>query len=244
MSSAAAALRYWERRQEVAANNLANVETSGFKAERVFARMIDDVLPVADTVTDMRSGTLRPTGGSLDLALDGEGFFVVQTPQGERYTRGGAFRLDAEGRIVDANGNALLGTEPDAGARNRGADDAPAGAQSRPITVTGGTLEIGRDGTVKVDGQPVARVRVEREPEGVRPAHAGANLWIPSGAGQPVGTGDPMVRQGMIEESNVGTIDSMVDMISIQRAYQTVQKAVTTLDDVRRTIVNDLGKST
>jgi flagellar basal-body rod protein FlgF len=233
MSSAAAALRYWERRQEVAANNLANVETSGFKAARVFARMIDDVLPVADTVTDMRAGTLRPTGGTLDLALDGDGFFVVQTPQGERYTRGGAFRLDAEGKIVDANGNALLGTRPD-GDR--------VGAESGPITVTGGVVEIGRDGTVKVDGNAIARVRVEREPDGVRPAHAGANLWIPSGGGQPAGEGTTGVRQGHIEDSNVGTIDSMVDMISIQRAYQSVQKTLIALDDIRRTIANDLGK--
>lgn len=223
MTSSAAALRYWERRQEVAAHNLANVETSGFRAERVFARMIDDALPVADTVTDMRMGTLRPTGSALDLALDGPGFFVVQTPAGERYTRGGGFRLDAEGQIVDANGNALLG-------------------EGGPLVAPKGEIEIGREGVVRVDGAEVGRVRVERAPDGIRLAHEGGNLFVPDADREPVDPDARSVRQGFLEESNVSTVDSMVEMISIQRAYASVQKSVVTLDQIRSTISNDLGK--
>jgi flagellar basal-body rod protein FlgF len=224
MSSAAAALRYWERRQEVTANNLANVETSGFKAKRVFARMIDDALPVADTVSDMRVGTLRPTGNPLDLALDGPGFLVVDTAAGERHTRGGAFRLDPQGQIVDANGNALLGEEG-------------------PIVVPGGTaVEIGRDGIVRADGTQIDRLRMERQPDGPQLVNEGANLFVPGGARDPLAPESRSVRQGFLEDSNVGTIDSMVDMISIQRAYQSVQKTMVVLDEIRRTISNDLGK--
>src|SRR5205085_4652182 len=90
LSSAASALRYWERRQEIATNNLANTSTDGFKGERVFAKMLGDALPVAQTATDLRAGTLRQTGNPLDLAIPGQGFFVVDTPNGQRFTRGGA----------------------------------------------------------------------------------------------------------------------------------------------------------
>src|SRR5690606_10100423 len=105
---AANALHYWERRQEIAANNLANADTTGFKAEKVFARVMGDAIPVADAMTDMSAGTLTPTGEPLDLAIGNDAFLVVETPQGERLSRGGSFTLDAEGRIVDSSGNPLL----------------------------------------------------------------------------------------------------------------------------------------
>jgi hypothetical protein len=94
IASAASALRYWERRQEVAANNLANANTDGFKAERIFARLIGDALPTADATTDRRDGTYRPTGQELDLAVGGDGFFVMGTKDGERWSRGGALTID------------------------------------------------------------------------------------------------------------------------------------------------------
>ena len=83
MSSAAAALRYWERRQEVAANNLANVSTDGFKGQKVFATMVEGALPAASAVTDFSQGTLQITNNPRDVALQGNGFFVVKTPNGE-----------------------------------------------------------------------------------------------------------------------------------------------------------------
>jgi hypothetical protein len=143
MSSSAAALRYWERRQAVLTHNLANAETAGFKAERVFARMIDDALPVADTATDLRAGALTTTGSPGDLALEGDGFFRVETPAGERWTRGGSFRPDAEGRLVDPNGNPLLG-------------------EGGPIEVGSGDFTVAPDGTVRAGGQEVGRPRSQR----------------------------------------------------------------------------------
>ena len=111
MTSSAHALRYWERRQEVVSNNLANVSTDGFKAERAFASLMDGALPEIDTQTDMRAGTLRPTGSPLDLAMGGDGFLVVSTPDGERLSRGGALRLDDEHRLVTAQGYPVLGDQ-------------------------------------------------------------------------------------------------------------------------------------
>ena len=223
MMQAARALQYWERRQEITTNNLANADTQGFKAERVFARMLGEAGPVADTATDLRAGTLKVTGSPLDIALGGEGFLVVETPEGERLTRGGAFRLDEQSRIVDANGNPLLG-------------------EGGPITAQGGSISIDAGGRVAVDGKEVGRLRVETLAPDAPLEHAGANLFVSDAPRQPAADDARMVRQGHLEDSNVNTVGSMVDMISIQRAYSAVQRAMTTLDDVRGTVTNELGK--
>jgi flagellar basal-body rod protein FlgF len=101
MDSAASALRYWERKQEVVANNLANVSTDGFKAQRVFAKLLDGVRPTADATSDLSVGTLKQTTNDLDVAINGNGFFVVQTANGERYTRGGSLHIDPKHQLVD-----------------------------------------------------------------------------------------------------------------------------------------------
>jgi flagellar basal body rod protein FlgG len=229
LSSAAAALRYWERRQEVTSNNLANVDTTGFKGERVFARLTEGALPEADTGTDTRGGTLRETGSPLDLALTGDGYLVVDTPAGERLTRGGSYHLEEDGRVADAAGNALLG-------------------ESGPIVVPPGTaaVEVTGGGVVRAGGREVGRLRMEGVPPGTRLQHAGAGLFVPDASARPLDESarrdGRLVRQGYLEESNVSALDAMVDMISVQRAYAAVQKAVTTLDAVRGTAANELGK--
>ncbi len=228
MTAAASALRYWERRQEVASNNLANVSTDGFKGERVFGQMLGDATTAARTATDLRAGTLRTTGNPLDLAVGGEGFFVVGTPTGERYTRGGSFQLDTNRQLVDAQGNAVLGVHAD--------------GTSGPIVLPPGAVTVDAAGAVSVDGKAVATLRLERPTPTAQLAHEGGTLFVPDGSGQPVATADRRVRQGSLEESNVSPIGSLVDMIAVQRAYASVQKAVTTLDSVRGTAVTDLGK--
>ena len=225
LTSAAAALRYYERRQEIAANNLANVSTDGFKGEKAFARMLGDATPTVQAATDLRAGTLRETRNPLDVALgSADGFLVVATPTGERFTRGGALRLDQDRQLVDAAGHAVLG--------ERGPVVLPAGAQ----------VALGADGTLSVDGRPVDRLRVERQAPGAQLAHEGGTLFVPDAGRQPVAPAERQLRQGFVEESNVGTIGALVDMIAVQRAYGSVQKAITTLDAVRGTAATDLGR--
>jgi len=241
MTSAAHALRYWERRQEVVANNLANTSTDGFKAERAFASLAEDALPTVSTRTDLRAGDLRPTGNALDLALAGDGFLVVDTPAGERLTRGGSFRVDEQRRLVTASGEPLLGEggpivlDADVAA-SATAGGAPGGSARDDM------VQIDRDGHVRVAGTPVGTLRVERVPEGARLEHAGGNLFVPPDGREVVPPGERELRQGAVESSNVSSIDALVEMITVQRAYASVQKAMTTLDSARGMVTSEIGK--
>lgn len=223
LTRAAMALRLYERRQEVVSNNLANVDTNGFKAERVFAQALADALPVPGARTDRSGGALVQTDAPLDVALGGAGFMVVQTPEGEMLTRAGSFRIDPDGQVVDPNGNPLLG-------------------EQGPITLGRGRVEIDERGTIREDGREIARLRLESVPVGENLAHAGGGLFFPSPARAELPEGERVVRQGFLEGSNVNAIDSMVEMISVQRAYTAVQRTITTLDEVRGTIATDIGK--
>ncbi len=231
IASAASALRYWERRQEVASNNLANASTDGFKAERVFARLMGESLPTPDARTDVRGGTLRTTGQPLDLAMQGDGFLVVTGPQGEQWSRGGSFRLNADGVLVDADGNAALG--------ERGPIRLTRDAKGREILPE--HVEVDRTGLVSVNGVGIDRLRVERT-KAPTLTHAEGTHFLPDASRESVAMTDRSVRQGVLEESNVNTVSALVDMIEVQRNYAFAQKVLTTLDGIRSTIANDIGK--
>lgn len=247
LTSAAGALRYWERRQELVANNLANVSTDGFKGDRGFARLVGagtvGESTAVQSAVDLSAGSLRETHNPLDVALQSDGFFVVQPPPApgaagrtaagpgaapERWTRAGSFQLDANHQLVTADGSAVLGT-------------------AGPITVPPNTtVSVAADGTVRASGpsgdRPIGQLRIERAPAGASLAHDGATRFVPDVARQSVPPGDRRVRQGFLEESNVTPVGALVDMIAVQRAYASVQKAVTTIDAVRGLATSELGK--
>lgn len=225
LRDAAAALRYWELRQQVATHNLANAETPGFKAERAFARLLADATVSIGQGTDLRAGALRPTGNPLDLALTGDNaFLVVRTPNGERLTRGGPLRLDEQHRIVTPSGHPVLGKDG-------------------PIVVPDGAeIEIERNGDVRANDVVIGTLRVVSvaDPEALQ--HEAAGLWRATGPTQAMRGEDLGVRQGVLEESNTSTLDSMVELITIQRAYAAVQGGIRTLDGVLDTIANRVGR--
>lgn len=217
-------LSFYAHRQEVTANNLANANTDGFKADRVLAhRLGGTTAPVPVQETDLRQGTFRDTGRALDLGLEGEGFFVVATPQGERLTRGGSFRLDAAGRLADAQGDLLLG---DGG----------------PIAVQGGRVEVNSDGNVVVDGQAVGRLRVVNTDEPQRLLKEGFGRYAPGGEVHAVDEDSTRVRQGAVEEANLDPLLSMVDLVTIQRAYAANADALKAMDSVLGAVTNEVGK--
>jgi flagellar basal-body rod protein FlgF len=186
MSSAAAALQMMERRQQVLANNLANATTRGFKAETAFARMMGDAIAVTDTAIDLKQGSLTETHNPLDIAIDGDGFFVTKTAAGDRFVRDGSFRLDAERRLVDQHDNAVLGEEG-------------------PITLPLGMIEIDKTGLVKVNGKPLQRLRIETVPEGTALQHEGGTQFVPPATRQPLSPESRKIRQGFVDRHDRST---------------------------------------
>jgi len=233
MDVAAAALRYWEQRQNIASSNIANVSTDGFKAERAFAQLMGDgASPVIRAATDLSAGPMSATGAPLDLAVQGAGFFVVQTANGERLTRGGPMQIDARHQLVDRSGDPALG-QADA-----------AGGTAGPITIPPGTatLTIDAGGAVIADGKQVARLRLEQAQPGSQLQHNTNGHFIPAASMASVPVALRTVRQGMIEQSNVSSVGSMVDMIAIQRAYANVQQIMTAMDAARGIATTEIGK--
>ncbi|MDM7916095.1 MAG: flagellar hook-basal body protein [Candidatus Eisenbacteria bacterium] len=227
ISGTARSLSFYQRMQEVTANNLANAGSDGFKALRLTARTAPDephAVPVERI--DLSQGDLRETKRPLDLALDGPGFFVVSTDHGERLTRGGSFRLDAAGRLTDLHGDPLLGREG-------------------PIAFAGAEAEILADGTVVLDGKAVDRLRIEQVNDPDDPAallKEGAGRFVPQLTTNPIPAGTANVRQGWLEQTNFDPLQSMVDLITIQRAYAANVDALKAMDSVLGTVVGDIAK--
>jgi flagellar basal-body rod protein FlgF len=217
-------LSYYAHRQDVTANNLANASTDAFKADRVLAHTLNgSTSPVPVQDTDMRQGTFRETGRSLDLALQGDGFFVVSTPQGERLTRGGSFRLDPVGQLTNAQGDLVLG---DGG----------------PIVLQGGKVEVQGDGTIMVDGQGAGRLRVVTPEDPQQLLKEGFGRYAPRGEVHAVDEDTTQVRQGAVEEANIDPLLSMVDLVTIQRAYAANVDALKAMDSVLGAVTTEVGK--
>ncbi|MEQ1809113.1 MAG: flagellar hook basal-body protein [Terricaulis sp.] len=223
-----------QRRLESVARNIANTATPGFRAERLYEEILasqantegDSVSPERRTViaTDFAQASLQLTGASLDLAIAGEGFFEVRDGDALSYVRSAHFERDTEGRLVDGAGRALQ-------ALNGG-----------DIFVADRAVEILADGTVMQDGVPLARIKV------VAPADlhslvslGGALFAAPDDAMAPVE--EPLVRQGMIESSNVETAEEMLQMMTAIRQAETGARIVQAYDGLIGQAITSLGRT-
>lgn len=218
------------------AENLANVNTVGFKAQKLHARQQDfgDTLASklnstsdrargdhdrtpgvvhVQTTTDFSQGPLSFTGNNLDVALQNpKDFFVVQTPNGPQYTRAGNFQLDAEGQIVTSDGMPVMG-------------------EGGPIVVVGGQPLITPSGSVMVNGQTLGVLRRVSfaEPQ-LLTREAGTRFSAPRGV-SPQASENPVVP-GSLEMSNVGTVQSMVEMINAHKSFESYAKTVQTISEL------------
>jgi flagellar basal-body rod protein FlgF/flagellar basal-body rod protein FlgG len=223
---------------DVAANNLANASTVGFKAQREFYQALAtemrraSVNPLSRAIArfgvlggaslDFGQGTLERTGNELDFALEGPGLFAVQTAAGVRYTRNGNFHLDSNNRLVTADGDAVLG-------------------DSGPLEVPSGPLSVGEDGTISVRGGVAGRLKIV-EASGSSITQEGKSLFvIPGGAIRPAsGT---RVRQGMLESSNFNAVAGAVGLVAIQRHAEMLQRALSIFhNEFNRAAVEDLPR--
>ena len=199
------------REMQVVANNIANAATTGFRQEGLifseYVRRLDGTGDVAMATanvrnTSMAQGPVTRTGGRFDLAIEGDGFFLIQTPAGERLTRAGAFSPNAQGDLVTPDGHVLL----DAG--------------GAPVFVPpdAADLSVSADGTVSSDGRPLTQIGL------FRPLEASGLLredgvMFRSEAGVEPAEG-ATILQGYLEGSNVDPLSQLARMIEVQRAYE------------------------
>ena len=224
--AASAGLKAQSQALEVIAHNLANVNTPGFRGEKTTFQSLLALTRAAiasplnaatnnygileGTHLDLSAGTLTNTGNSLDVGIEGNGFFAVNTPQGTRYTRNGNFQVSSTGDLVTRAGDPVLGT-------------------TGPIRVPAGPVTISPDGTLSVNGAVAGQIKMVDFPAGTPLISEGGTLLsAPAGSEQPAQK--VSLRQGMLETSNVNAITAVTSLIGVQREAEMMGRALTLLD--------------
>jgi flagellar basal-body rod protein FlgF len=219
----------------VVTNNMANVSTVGYKRRiNDFSKIMSDKLnppvkkdgePESPVVYDFTQGTLDQTGGKLDFAICGKGFFAVETPDGPLYTRNGMFHLDHDGKLVDSQGRFVSGQ---------------AGPISIPPTVGIMDVSVALDGTVSAGGVMVGKLKLADFGDNQDKLMAvGANCFkMTDSKIKPAIPKDTTVQQGSLEGSNVQLVEELVDMIMVSRMYESNMKFLNVQKDSSQSLMN------
>ncbi len=222
------------RQMDVVANNLANVNTPAYRAERMVFKefmvqpskqsaaysFVQDVGQYRST----ENGPITQTGNELDVALNGEGYFVVDTPAGERYTRHGRFQLDANGFVVTTEGHQVL--------TDAGPIQIP--PQSTSISING-------DGSISTEFGPLGSLRVVTFEDDQEPQRGANGLYTTEQ--DPQAANDVQIVQGSLEQSNVVAVLEITRMMEISNAHNSLQKMLQNEDERNRTMIRRLGQS-
>ncbi|MBX9614894.1 MAG: flagellar basal-body rod protein FlgF [Caulobacteraceae bacterium] len=228
------------RELDIAANNIANAQTTGFKVEQLMlgtevgdrARN-DAVRPGVSFVLDngvgrdFSQGSLQQTGRRLDFAIEGEGvFFRLEDGAGEAYTRDGAFTLDPEGMLVTKGGLPVLG-------------------EAGPIVVDPalGPITVADDGSISQNGAPVGQMALARFENLAVLSKDGDGLYRNASNDVPIDAAGAQVRQGMLEGSNVNPLIEITNLIEISRSYERASKMIENVSELSRRSVERLGRS-
>ncbi len=234
-------------RQQILAHNAANLDTPGFKqvmstfddfletpvvfppgnlqnlSAMTYAGMLGLGVENSPEITDFTQGALQLTGNMFDLAIEGDGFYRIETENGERYTRDGRFIRDAEGFLVTVDGNYVL---DDAGQR---------------IELPNGEILISLDGEVYSENTVIAQIGMAffADPAAELTPDEG-NLFVSEG--DPTGEGNPRIMQGYLEMSNVNETQLMTQMVEVARSYEAAQKMVQNQDELTGKAISSLGR--
>jgi flagellar basal-body rod protein FlgG len=250
--AAAAALAY-EKRLEVIANNLANVNTAGFKRDEVSFQAylssaegstaaVHPPYPAAQagasfwvsyaSRTDFTPGPLQQTGNRLDVALNGSGFFSVESPDGIVYTRRGNFTLSPEGVLVTQEGWPVQGAGGEI--RLEAGNAGPGGPD----------VSVGEDGTVRLNGRDVGRLRIEDFSDTGSLVKIGRGYFqAAEAAASGAAPGSVRIAQGFLEMSNVEAVRAMTEMIEILRGYESYQRVIRSVDEANAKSINEVGRT-
>jgi len=227
------------RALEVAAQDLANVNTNAYRGQRLsFQTLLGETYPVqaiasrainqqgvvGPTSLDASPGQMQRTGEPFDLAIEGSAFFVVQGSNGPEYTRNGNFHASPDGYLVTDTGGRVLGDN------------------NSPVRVIGGAMSVSGDGTISVNGAVSGKLRLVQFDDASQLTHAGgANFIAPLTAARPAQ--NSRVRQGMLEGSNVNGISAAVGLIALQRHAEMLQRAMSVFhSEFNRSAVEDLPR--
>jgi flagellar basal-body rod protein FlgF len=227
-----------QRALDVTANNLANVDTTGFKVESLRVQT-DALSPSAvpssdpikyvidhDVARNFGQGGLEQSSNPLDVAIEGDGFFTVQTVAGNRFTRDGRLGIDAQNQLVDHQGDPVLSSS-----------GSPIVLDPKKTDVA-----IAKDGTISQNGTQVGKLGVSRFANLSALKKQGDNLYDAAGT-SPIAAADARVHQGMIERSNVQPVVEITNLIAITRAYDRVTQMVSQTEDLSQSAVQRLGKA-
>jgi flagellar basal-body rod protein FlgF len=227
-------------RLDMLSNNLANLNTVGFKAEKPIFRVLDTqeagqhktavaglspLAPPMEQIIDYSSGPLQLTGNQLDTAIVGRGFFEVLTDSGTQYTRSGSFTINNDGLLSSADGWPVAG-------------------QGGTIAIQGGRVEIGASGEVTVDGNVVDTLRVVdfARPYGL--SKIGNARFVPNRTDLFAEAAENYsISQGYVEVSNVDAIRTMTELIETTRAFESYQRVIRNADETLGKTVNEVGRS-
>lgn len=221
------------------ANNLANVNTTGYKEQgNVFRSVLANVsassaspLNVAvndygvlgGTQLNLAAGSMEHTANDLDFALQGPGFFVVQTPTGRVYTRAGNFQVAASGQLITQQGDPVLG-------------------QKGVINVSGGKVDLGPDGTLSVNGAVVGKLKIVDFQPGTEISSRGKSYYTAPAKAETAAT-KAQVQQGFLEASNVNPVAGAIQLIGVQREAEMMQRALNFFSsDINKTATEDLPR--
>jgi len=225
---------------DVLANNLANVNTTGFKSDETFQKMynravtengggpledaVNNSASIGGSISDFEPGVLRSTGRSLDIGIEGKGFLVVQGPSGMFYTRNGSLHLNNDGGLVTSEGMPVMG-------------------ENGPIQLPQGPISISVTGDIEVDGKAVDTLRVVDFTNKAALEKVGNSLFRSVGP-EPV-VMDPAqrtIQQGTLEQSNVNAVKEMVQMINVMRQFEALQKTIfTMMNNINDRSINQVG---
>lgn len=228
---------------DVLSNNIANVNTSGYKKDTVTTMAFPDFMVTrsgGDNVpyngnignmdygvlvetfnTNFSEGNIEKTDGKLDFAIEGSGFFTINTPNGIRYTRDGSFTLNSNGYLVTKDGYYVMG-------------------QNGPIQINNGDISVDDFGNISLNGQTVDKLNIVDFNNYSTLRKEGNNLFFTTG-GQAI-PASGLVKQGYLEGSNASPVDEMVSMISAMRTYEANQKTVSAFDETLDKAVNEVGR--
>ncbi|MFZ5571709.1 MAG: flagellar hook-basal body protein [Thermodesulfobacteriota bacterium] len=215
-----------ERQFELIANHLANVGTTGFKADIL---AFDQALK-ATQVVDFQSGDIRTTGNNLDVAISGNGFFKIETAEGIRYTRDGGFTINQDMELVTQNGDPVLG------------DGAPIVLQGAEAETTD-NIQISEDGEIRVDGEVAGQLDIVTFDDLTRLRKDRSSLFVYEGLPADERAADQyVVQQGALEGANIATAVEMTKMIQVHRMYEAFQKMIQTFDEIDSKAVTEVGR--